>query len=507
LPKPNECLFDVWSQKGRWWKAGIEITEDDLIKIPAGELSYDGILGKQSLSLIAPSSQIVLRTGNHPMVDFLNQRIGSDQISQDADPFFWVHGVTSSGEELTLVDAYQTHERVSGSPIGAETSYGFRFALRGGHLEPNDLYPSMGLKFPGLELFLRSSKELDTSFDDCIAVTGRKAESLFESIVDFKDVSTSVQFKSGSSFQSDGQMTRFDVRAEGIIVVRPCTPQPLEWYFQCARSVQSLLCILYGFPTEPTMIDLGIEHNREVNLWYAAPRAHVSRRPEWTHLLVGYSREAVEHQDWIVTVLKNWFALDDEWRSLIDTFLGTQSFPHPTSSVDFLYCSQILEVMHVLQTSAIEVLTESEKAEFIELKKHAKETLTAALLSKVQQCLQFVGKPSQYNRLKDILLKIDAYSPSLLYEDPSDFARCVVDTRNYYVHGIKSHSTFLDAAERYAAVQLLKLAILIFVASKIGIPPEALRLQFNPTVGNWRRHSYLLAPEILRAKTRAKQKD
>lgn len=222
---------------------------------------------------------------------------------------------------------------------------------------------------------------------------------------------------------------------------------------------------------------------------------------------------SVVEPDLISKALERWFSMPKEFDAVVQQFFGNFFDPHSKARVDFVFHSQTLEIFHAFLHRDESVLSEDQR----DIMRMVKSFLRKRVKNKdpeiyrsIQDGLSRVGAPTQRTRLLELFKSLNSYCKGIFWDDPADFVACVIATRNFYIHGsLPEKDTLLDLEEQTAAVEGLKLAVMLLLLRELGFDGAKVgqRLHGINEYRKWRSfRPVYLHEEDLRKKASTKRK-
>lgn len=167
-----------------------------------------------------------------------------------------IYGITRGGEKVTLLDAYQV-----GLTIGHGGSMQERiispWLFVGEHVPPNSLFPSVGFRIPGLQIWLSrriieyaSERHDETGKFDSIY----RVRTLLQETTRVAGIEANLHW-SWSSTSSHDNYTSISVEISGWIIIQPDTPKSINWYLEQQNKLTAMLAFLAGSAMSPDCIN------------------------------------------------------------------------------------------------------------------------------------------------------------------------------------------------------------------------------------------------------------
>ncbi|MBY0360163.1 MAG: hypothetical protein K2W82_19325 [Candidatus Obscuribacterales bacterium] len=521
----NTTLFDHWTLKGHWWQAESTSYDESQVKRYAGELSFDGNGKGAILQLFGAPEEVVSDWTNSQSQFKPATQSDSSQVLDKTPPTApivqetvsdrttpnqpWLHGRSICGKKITLIDTvFSGSTRNYSSPIATQSSRTVSVVIVNEHVLPKTMYSQITMSFPGLEGFFMIKDSIGWSSNNNLMTFSVQTSPKSMTIESgYSGNPITIEFWQKAIIQ--GSHNKLDITPRSAITIRSNNPESLDWWVELIYSFQYFLSVLYGFPTCPNHLFFDLAQDKQCSVWYAFDRAKLKSEVIINDMIV---TTAVFDQTLIANALKKWLELPNRTQKVVHQFVGNFFFPHQKSPVDLVFFSQTLEVFHSHLKKETNSLNESQNR----LLRGVKGFLQRNIKSQDKQLyielcnrLARTGYPSQSNRLCELFSILNEYIPGIYYDDPKDFVTCLVDTRNFYIHGnLPYRNTFLDGFEQVAAVEGLKLAILLLFLRLLEFPADTIKRRLH-TNREYRIWSYLssedLTTEILRNKVKNKR--
>lgn len=516
----KHSLFDAWALKGYWWIATNEVADESSVPALAGELSFEMDKGA-NLHLLGQLQGEVTTEGLLPDADenenalIKNQNFQAIHKSMSRQPTeidLCLHGRSICGKPITLLTVTENGgSSNSNSPLAVQSTLTPRLVLLNIHATHTTTFSQITVSFPGLDAFLQERAVFSSGSDKDnhrISIPKKAQEWVIDSTYQEKKVR--IEFWQRSSYSSDASNT-LKIGLMSAISITTQDSQNIDWWLELVYSLQYLMSIMYGFPICPDrfFLDLG-DGNGQCSVWYAFDRSSINREITKNDLVV--ANGAIP---WtlISSAFETWLNMPKEYESVAHQFIGNFYTPHKKARVDFVFYSQTLEIFHELLHPSESMLSKVQTGLFNDLKDYMRKNIMSKdkeLYDDLNRKLERIGYPSQRTRLCSLFNELEQYISTIFYKDPDPFVTCIVDTRNFYIHGsLPKKDTFFSLFEQTVAVEGLKLAVLLLFLRHLGFPGSKIRRRIfaNPTLKTWKGLSpKFLSEEDLIMKTKTKRK-
>lgn len=190
---------------------------------------------------------------------------GVISISDAAQIYPAVHGVSSKGEALTLLKAQSIGVGFNFSSGGMRQPERIvsSWVVVGAHVAPDTLYNSVRFFIPGLEVWLSRpaiTQSIETpsggaAFTNTFVVQPPDIEATPVPRID-----ASLTWGSGVTVSAN-PFTSIDVKVRGWVVIRPESPRTLEWFLEQQDKLATLLAFMAGVPMPIDAIEASVEQS------------------------------------------------------------------------------------------------------------------------------------------------------------------------------------------------------------------------------------------------------
>lgn len=454
-------IYDSFTEQGLFWFP--EKRED---KVP-GTLSYDPESGAV-LKLLGIFGEF------HEAVKRAFGGVRNDQVV--------IHGVTTKGKPISLLQAFDTSRHLHMPGIPHETWWANLLVI-GAHINSADdeaIFDKSYFRFDEIETWLEHSPFTDTFDIDTrtLSVLAEiPQETAFASHTDFEVSSI------GNLYRNNDQSTRFLIDAPSQVAITPRKPESLSWHLDRAVRIQELASLCTGHFLPLTSLELrgpDVELDgggtRPTEAHFYARMIHGETRNDAkpkrrTPIVTGL--ELVRFNPQAVQLWFDQFAVFDPALRLFFTITGERMI---FTNIWLLLAIQALEVFH-RRTSVETVIPEHKFAEFAEAMVAAIPRDTAPdMREKLESLYRFANEPSLKQRLRSIVASLtDAFG-----EAPGGFngkfLRKLVDTRNYYTHFSEELTLrTLDGEEMYWATRRVVLLLTLLFLQRLGIAADDIK--------------------------------
>lgn len=185
---------------------------------------------------------------------------GAISVSDAAQIYPAVHGVSSKGEALSLLKAQSLGVSLNFSSGGMRQPERIisSWVVVGAHVAPDTLYTSVRFFIPALEVWLSRpaiAHSIETPFTNTFVVRPPETEATPISHID-----ASLEWGSGVTVSAN-PFTSIDVTVRGWVIIRPQSPRTLEWFLDQQAKLATLLAFMAGVPMPIDAIQASVEHS------------------------------------------------------------------------------------------------------------------------------------------------------------------------------------------------------------------------------------------------------
>jgi hypothetical protein len=378
---------------------------------------------------------------------------GTISVSDAAQIYPVVHGVSSKSEALTLLKAQSLGVGLNLRSGGMRQSERLvsSWVIVGAHVSPDTLYSSVRFFIPALEVWLSRpiiSQSIEppsggTTFTNTFVVRPPEAESTPASHIE-----ANLEWGSGVTVSAN-PFTSIDVKVRGWVVIRPKSPRTLEWFLDQQDKLATLLAFMAGAPMPIDAIQASMEQSTTPLAVFVSMRQVAPCEFKNLH-------------DFFIPrgVLGNAFPrIVDLWFREVETVLTSSKLALAVIStnnlwlhVEFLSLIQALEGFHRGRFSG-NYMSESEYDSVKSIISSAIPPSVAsdhrdALRSRIRYGNQ-ISLSKRLNELKDC---VGVPLANLIIASDGKIPRSWIDTRNYLSHwDTDLQKNALDGQEMYNA--------------------------------------------------------
>jgi hypothetical protein len=440
---PSRQNVKVEQLRGRWWIPG------DRKRYRTGVLEID-----ESSNLILSLDRAFPSDG-HLIVEY---------------PV--IHGVTSSGEEVTLADSFQIRGPASWMGPKSEQRIAVNVALRGALIDNPESpiwtrirWQYEGFQTAGVGQFNVSADETDSHGRQVRTATATRPGNL------------SVRLNSGNltighDVASHTSLTRVELSQQTSFHFDSTTPlshgnlvaevvNPVTYYLSLATAGQ------LGTPSMqlagPTFDRVGGRRVLRFVDVVRPPGATASELPQHWNMPLPLRDEDLDHE----ALIQRWFQLYADSREALDLHFTLSIRSDLPIQARLLLSAQALEVYH-RKMRTMDAAKEAERKERVA---EVVATSPPAHLKWLEAKLAFAHEPSLSERLSELLKPTRPYSKGLIR---ADFSGQMTATRNYLTH--------YEGAERKSVIKeprkllyLIEEAVLLTTATlltDLGLSPK-----------------------------------
>jgi hypothetical protein len=423
---PRHTLSDDFEYKGLWW-----LPDHPENKV-AGIVSFDG--ETITLELLG-----LLRTDP----DFADvEHFLPDIILGNAE-----------GKLITLYRAFEVESSIPWSDMADDLASGILYtssfiaddAFIGAHFESVNAiqFGVMSASFTHLEEWM--GREHVPFTDNLEKGWNRSASYVRPEPIENEVSAIESTIALGAGFNKRGKMFRsLTWEHNAFITVHPVEPKGLDWYETVLGDLQNLFTLLIGRPTYIRALIGRLQREHEgrergelqrsvdfISTRYSRPlREEFEPSPihwNWRNVLVPYT--SVESS--LGQILITWFDNTELLRPIHNLFFGTLYNRRMYGEAKFLSLVQALESYHARSARKDRYVPDEEFDGYVMAMLAA---LPQHLKSILEPRLPYLNRYSLKTRLDELLKRVTPYVLGYITEEPSKFARRIVDTRNYLTH-------------------------------------------------------------------------
>lgn len=379
-----------------------------------------------------------------------------------------VHGLTSDGRRITVINALTSHRgfHTSNGTATATVKLHTTQFLLGTHFVPDQKFSSIEGIVPGLDLWLRPDI-VEKSFGDSISYSFPPHH---ETSYTVHDGTVHLGFRRSFDHEKPEELT---VRRRGYVRVQGDGPQSLSWLLERLVKVCCFLAFTGATAFGPDRIVLRTEREGTIEYFVQIVEPKLCGIRErsgffLTESLIG---------DFAGPIAK-WLLDFDSFRMPIalahSVFLSSESALH----VQFLSWMQVFEGFHRLKYDGF----------YIDRKRYDEEVgpalisqvlggagfgLSGAHRDSLKSRLKFGNEKSLRNRMKELANSVPTAMAKILLGKEGDVPKSWIATRNYYTHWDETQRAGVVEGEAmlYANTRMRSFARCLFLLH-VGISPD-----------------------------------
>lgn len=439
------------SVQGLWW---LPQTPDDR---EAGTLTFDQIEGAR-LSVVGRLAPFK----NGPIV------MGEESV---------IHGFTTDGKPVTLLETFVINSRIAFSGIDTETWHVRTIAV-GAHFSSaiEALFNRSWVRFDGIARWLTYDPFAEAHHFDlrCTELTVRKPPRMQLGVIPGAKLYTDSHIRSGRDGDECWTST-----SEAMIGIDADDPQTLNWHLVAASNLRSLAELLYGRPLHLTklQVELPTEPKAEGYPAYAEVEVYaqmiggddklppVSRPPMLTAPAL---LEAAPN------ALADWFAQYETLSAALHLLSTVASDRRMFMNVRFLLAAQAVETFH-REACPSTIVPADEHAAIVKALTNAipPDTLKP-MRDKLKGTLEWINEPSLRHRLRALIALARDGRDGAMPAYGKSFVDAVVATRNYETHHGDKPPNLLTGADMHSAIRRLVVLLTVLFLRRLGLPSDAI---------------------------------
>ena len=444
---PNDVSF-----AGNWW-----LPSDANRNIP-GTLAWS----KNKATLELHDSFTPLRSG---------------PVFQSAQTLPVVHGTTTGGNAVSVLEALWSHGTMAFGGAGTMRPEGFtsHLVVIGAHVDSQTRLLRLRARIPGLTTWLGESGvqqiiATPTPEHPSTVIDYRIGRHATEQ-VELPDIRATLGWGVGWS-TSGSVLTTVTIASHGYLEITPDQPQALDWYFEQLGKATTLLAFLAGAPMKAD----------EVSAKIAESEAEISVLAAWNN--PGYCPYSNPSEFFMPrramgapldAAFRKWF---DQYASVAmpsQLALSVLSSDGPWIHVQFLLLMQALEGFHRAVADGTYM-----RPDDYESVRHALTTAIPAAVganhrSALKTRIRYGNEISLGKRLDDLTGRLDASLRTRIFGSTGAVPRKWIATRNYYTHWDEaSRDDALDTPGMYFAAVRLRHFLRVLYLDFMGVPQAAI---------------------------------
>lgn len=386
-----------------------------------------------------------------------------------------VYGVTRESELVTVLRAARNtlHMSSAAGGFGQHETIVSRMLCFGAHIVPDQTFPSVSFRIPGLEVWL-SNPPMEHSVNDSTDKTDRTWLYKFHvrklEPVRIDAIKASIEFR----YQLGGasKFASADVAVSACAVLTPDEPQTLDWYIDQHSKLGTLLAFLAGTPMSPDRIETPTsDPGRAISLMLPLNNVSYCDYQTPDHFFI--PRSALG--DDLGPIVAEWFKVYPQVEMPSQIAVSLMAANKLWSNVEFISLMQVLEGFHRGTMNGTYLPPEQyatiEFALVNTIPVGTASDLRAALGSRLKYGNEFSLK----RRTRELLDRLPMAIRQALVGKDGKIAQRWIDTRNYYTHWDEGlRSTVLSSQDLYHANIRLHLFARVLFLNLMGVSSEAI---------------------------------
>jgi hypothetical protein len=463
MPREQFAQNRPFAIKGHWWRPGGS-------NRPAGDLEYkDGGI-------------------NLHLLGALDDAVGENPFSRqpEVSDLDIVHGESADGRPVTLLRAFYTawqqgSQWLSPGPVPIVSSrLTCHVIVVGVHLASTSdtCFKACEISIPNLESWLA---------DQPFSVT---ASELGEPI----KLSVSYEMPPSRTFDISAEVGAIRIKHavtppgihDGAILhrsylsIEPTEPRTLDWFMEAVGQVERLFTLLFGHSVQTVLARLFLTSYRPEEaggdaLIYTSRTHGEPRRFERSDFLMRYPQVSAAFPQ----MLRSWFTDSSDIRHALNLLFSSIREPGAFLETRFLPIVQATEVF------ARAVLTGQivEAAEYKRIRRNIVASIPADVPERLRESivasLAFANEPRLADRLSTLAATVDAETAKLFCNDPREYIRGIVNTRNFFTHYTSRYDRILQGIEIHWATLKLTTMLRVLILKRLGLPEPQLLEMFR----------------------------
>jgi hypothetical protein len=285
------------------------------------------------------------------------------------------------------------------------------------------------------------------------------------------------------------------IKHRTYVVLEPETPKNFAWFVQAADHIERLFTLLFGRVAKATNNRLTFDSGDESGEAYVyLPSDRISQA---VMNPIDFLTRYPKISQWFGQILNSWFTETVEIRYTLDLLFSSLQRPGKFLETRFMPFVQAIEVYSRVTNSGHIV----EKAIYKPIRESVINSIPKSAPSELHEAivksLSYANERTLRERILALIHALEPETRALFCIDAQNFAKGVVDTRNFYTHYSSDPKKALDDLPLHWATIKLQTMMKILLLIKIGIPESEVRtiIQSNYHLNNDRR-SWSELPEL-----------
>ena len=394
-----------------------------------------------------------------------------------------IHGISSEGDAMTLLDAQQTAFSLnfrSGGIKNKETVIS-SLLLIGAKIPADNSFKEMNFRLPGLQAWLcipviKESMDNDPSTSNRVLTF--RVNPISEQSIRIRSINANVDWFS-SWHSSHNPFKSIDFSVSAWVTFRPDEPQKIAWYFDQLDKLTTMLSFLAGTPMAPDCIEtpFGESHKRVYMMATLYDVKYCSFDSPHEFFM---PRAAIGIE--LSHVINRWYEVSTK------VYAPSQLARSVLSSETLWLHVEFLSIMHALEGfhRALYDGNYMTKEEYEAPRKTLGDAIPSSLLPDHKAALKSRIKYGYQYSLRKRLDKLANSLPEKIRKKilgkEGDISQSWIDTRNYYTHwdeDDESRKNVLDGQEMYDALVRMRIFLQVLYLQLMGVEEKAILNAFG----------------------------
>ena len=394
-----------------------------------------------------------------------------------------IHGISSDGDAMTLLDAQQVafSLNIRSSGFKNKETVISPLLLIGAKISVDHSFKEMNFRLPGLQAWLSIpviKESMDNDPSNGNRVLTFRIHSISEQSIHIRSINSNVDWFS-SWHSSHNPFKSIDFSVSAWVTFRPDTPQKIAWYFDQLDKLATVLSFLAGTPMAPDFIEtpFGDSHNKIYIMatFYDVKCCSFCSPHEFFMPRVAIGKE-LSH------VINRWYEVSTKVYApsqLARSVLGSETlWPH----VEFLSLMQALEGFHRALYDGNYMTKEKYEDARKALGDSILPTLSPDHISALKSRIKYGYQYSLRKRLDKLADSLPEQIRRKILGNDGIIPSSWIDTRNYYTHWDEedeSRKNVLDGKEMYEALVRMRIFLQVLYLQLMGVEEKAILSAFG----------------------------
>jgi len=261
--------------------------------------------------------------------------------------------------------------------------------------------------------------------------------------------------------------TSAEFSAMGHLILKPDSPQSINWFTDNARKICHLISMLADEQIKPYAVTMLVDPLRPPSS-YLYRTAKSNRKADDSSLLLFYLGHL---QGEFVVIMNKWLSVDEVMRDSINLMMNVLSQPELADRLRFLLTVQSLEVFSRATSDGQYMKRKEYNPIHEQIVKAIPPSVSDSQRSSLKSRIYYGIEHSLRKRVTELIESLCPETKDIVCKDVDNFVAGIIATRNYLTHyTTELRQEALSGADMHWATEKMLILLRILYFRFLGVP-------------------------------------